>query len=72
MSLTSLLDTWFPFTTTINASRAAIASEILTTRILDEDHSQQAGTAWKMALKAQLNITKTSKGIQTSYEREVL
>ena len=38
--LTSLPDTWSPFITTINASGAAISSEVLIARILDEDRTR--------------------------------
>ena len=59
--LTSLPDTWSPFFTTINATRAAIFSENLISRILDEDCTWQAGTARQMALKAH-NPGKKPKG----------
>ena len=59
--LTSLPDTWSPFITTINATGAAISSEILIARILDEDHTQKASIAQQTALKAH-NPGKKPKG----------
>jgi Pol polyprotein, beta-barrel domain/GAG-pre-integrase domain/gag-polypeptide of LTR copia-type len=60
--LTSLPDFWSSFITTINAGGAAIASEVLIARILDEDRSRKAGTAQQTALKAREDQSGATKG----------
>ena len=62
--LTSLPETWSLFITTLNATGMLITSEILIARILNEDWSRRAGTAWQTALKAQ-GAGKKSNGGQS-------
>ena len=59
--LTLLPASWASFITTINASGIAITSEMLIGRILDEDHSQHAGSRWQTALKVQNSQNKTEQ-----------
>ena len=68
--LTSLPDTWSPFITTINASRAAISLEVLIARILDEDCTWRTGTARQTALKAKYPWEEAKRGTQCYKRKE--
>jgi Zinc knuckle len=50
------------FITTINAGGMTIVSEVLRARILDEDWSRKAGTAWQTVLKAREDQSGATKG----------